>query len=447
MKRLLFLSLAALVALSAISCNKDDELSEEDNVQVYSLGLLSPSEYSAFIGDVFKVEVAVEPADVRIRWSSSSPYVASVSSDGEVTALQGGYTTITAAAGRLSTSCEVRVIEPENLSESESANCYLINSPGYYAFDLKKGNSDEWVEGVASLEVLWESYGTTVITPSGEIIRIHKLEDKTAIVYTSNADLMHDGNAVVAARDADGNILWSWHFWLCKWYNPLAGNCREDYLNGAGTVMDRCLGSVGSMNGLMYQWGRKDPFLGRVNSTETAASSLRPWPAAVLSSSTTGTIDYSIKNPTTFISSSGTDWLYTANNGLWGSTKTKYDPCPPGWRVPDGGPNGVWATAFGTSEPFSYYWNVDDFCGMSFGGEMPLVDSEYMSVWYPAVGYLDAGDSWKDYNKAGSFWSCTATGTKAYCFHIDGHSYPYYAYPSFEGNRVEGYAIRCVLVE
>ena len=70
------------------------------------------------------------------------------------------------------------------------------------------------------------------------------------------------GNAVIAAKDAAGNILWSWHIWLTD--QPV----EHVYKNNAGTVMDRNLGAtsatpgdIGAL-GLLYQWGRKDPFLG-----------------------------------------------------------------------------------------------------------------------------------------------------------------------------------------
>ena len=89
------------------------------------------------------------------------------------------------------------------------------------------------------------------------------------------------------------------------------------YYNNAGTMMDRNLGAtsatpgdVGAL-GLLYQWGRKDPFLGGGSiSSNTVAKSTGTWPSAVSSDSNTGTIAYATSNPTTFImrNSNNYDW-------------------------------------------------------------------------------------------------------------------------------------------
>ena len=166
-----------------------------------------------------------------------------------------------------------------------------------------------------------------------------------------------EGNAVIAAKDADGNILWSWHIWLTD--QPQA----QVYNNDAGTMMDRNLGAtsatpsdVGAL-GLLYQWGRKDPFLGSSSiSSNTIAKSTITWPSAVSSDSSNGTIEYATAHPTTFITYnwSNYDWYYTGSSSTddtrWttsSSDKSIYDPCPAGWRVPD---KGIWSKAgFGTT--------------------------------------------------------------------------------------------------
>jgi hypothetical protein len=62
--------------------------------------------------------------------------------------------------------------------------------------------------------------------------------------------------------DADGVILWSWHIWLVQ--DQIGYNT---YANNAGVLMDRNLGATSAIEydsgtiGLLYQWGRKDPFL------------------------------------------------------------------------------------------------------------------------------------------------------------------------------------------
>jgi hypothetical protein len=153
-----------------------------------------------------------------------------------------------------------------------------------------------------------------------------------------------EGNAVIAARDASGTILWSWHIWLTD--HPES----HQYYNGAGIMMDRNVGATSAVPGdagalgLLYQWGRKDPFLGSsLIDLGLFASSTIKWPSYVNSNTSNGTIEYSIQHPTTFIGSNyyNKDWYYipstTTEDSRWNSSKTIYDPCPIGYRVPPKG--------------------------------------------------------------------------------------------------------------
>ena len=57
-----------------------------------------------------------------------------------------------------------------NLSKSGTANCYIISKSGDYRFKAVKGNSSESVGAVASVKVLWESFGTSVTPTVGDLI-------------------------------------------------------------------------------------------------------------------------------------------------------------------------------------------------------------------------------------------------------------------------------------
>ena len=86
------------------------------------------------------------------------------------------------------------------------------------------------------------------------------------------------GNAVVAFK-VDGTIYWSWHIWVTD--NPENGiaysqGTETDIDGNPITVqyMDRNLGAVTNTflgkdwqktGGLLYEWGRKDPFPALVN--------------------------------------------------------------------------------------------------------------------------------------------------------------------------------------
>ena len=104
------------------------------------------------------------------------------------------------------------------------------------------------------------------------------------------------------------------------------------------------------------------------------AKSTITWPSAVSVDSSNGTIAYAIANPTTFMREGGiSDW-YAYSSGIdntrWTTSETDksvYDPCPSGWRVPNGGDNGVWSKALGSSSDFEYSYDSTNE-GMNFSG-------------------------------------------------------------------------------
>ena len=307
------------------------------------------------------------------------------------------------------------------------------------------GNSLTPINNIAKVDVLWESYGTSAKPTIGSIINNTSYNGNTISFFTPST--LMNGNAVISAKDASDNILWSWHIWVCKDYNPISTG--QVYYNNAGTMMDRNLGAtsalpgeVGSL-GLLYQWGRKDPFLsGNSISSSTQAASTFSWPSPVSSTSSNGTINYAVKNPTTFIirNTKNYDWCYTgdssSDDNRWQSSKTIYDPCPPGWRVPDGGENGVWSTAVEGSGEFSYPWNSTNM-GMNFSGKF----GNALSIWYPAAGYMyDVYGNLQYVGNCVSWWSCTSDG---YCSGILELSNMGTVSPSHIQSRAYGYSVRC----
>ena len=289
------------------------------------------------------------------------------------------------------------------------ANSFIVSESGKYVFETVKGNSYESVGLVASAEVLWESYGTDEKPIVGSLVS-SVIVQGGAIVFEVPSPY-REGNAVIAAKDASGTILWSWHIWLTD--QPQ----EQVYYNNAGTMMDRNLGAtsatpgdVGAL-GLFYQWGRKDPFLASSSiSSSTMAKSTITWPSAVSSDSSNGTIAYATEHPTTFITyhSRNYDWYYTgsssADNTRWQYKKTIYDPCPAGWRVPDGGENGVWSTAIGSSPSHNISYD-DTNKGVNFAKEL----GNDAIIWYPASGYLDYNvGSFYFVGDFGHYWSCSS---------------------------------------
>ena len=355
--------------------------------------------------------------------------------------------------GLVMTSCykdeidAIGYLPPLSLSDKGTANSYIVSQKGSYKFNTVKGNSSESVGVVASAEVLWESFGTDVTPNVGDLVKNVSYKDGEVTFQT--ADTFKEGNAVIAAKDASGTILWSWHIWFTD--EPQG----QVYYNNAGTMMDRNLGAtsatpgdVGAL-GLLYQWGRKDPFLGgsSISSSSEEAASTITWPSAVESDSNNGTIEYATAHPTTFITfnSSNYDWYYTGSyntdNTRWttsDNTKSIYDPCPVGWRVPDGGNNGVWSKALGASSIIieSLYNSTNE--GVNFSG----IFGSASTIWYPASGYRSYLDgSLNNVGYYGYYWSASPRNYGAYNlgFLRNGS-----VNPADDYDRARGYSVRCL---
>lgn len=367
----------------------------------YSLSIGSTSTSAAFGSGSYQFSYSVAnprksisaTASANVSWITDC-----VVSDGKVSfkvaantgeSSRSGTITVTYGTATKTHTVTQAYLVPTNLSSNGTANCYIISEPGAYKFKSVKGNSSTNVASISSVSVLWETYGTNVGPTAGDLVGSAKYSNGYITFYTGSE--FKEGNAVIAARDASGNVLWSWHIWFTD--KP----AEHVYKNNAGTLMDRNLGAtsatpgeVGAL-GLLYQWGRKDPFIGSSSVTSSVkAKTTTEW-TAVSCDNTTGTLEYAIANPTTFIkgdtsyhkTESGSsivteDWLKNSNDYLWDSSKTIYDPCPVGWKVPDG-----------------YFWEnagVDKttFDSTNKGYSFPLSSG---TAWYPLAGYMSSYES------------------------------------------------------
>ena len=295
-----------------------------------------------------------------------------------------------------------------------AANCYLITDAGRYRFKPVKGNSTTSVGTVASAEVLWETFGTATAPAVGDIIDYCEYSNDKIYFSTTG----RHGNAVIAAKDASGKILWSWHIWCAD--RP----ADQTYKNNAGVMMDRNLGALSATKGsaeaigLLYQWGRKDPFLGRASYAESvgaAVSKALPAPvdeSTVLASNNTSA--YAQAHPSTFLTStaSNLDWYCSEssyrNDALWGATKTVNDPCPAGYRVPNGGPSGVFSTAAGSSAGISDAPWDDATYSMSMASYFGT------DIWYPAAVCMLHDDGSYPGSGYGHYWTSTSSQNNAY---------------------------------
>ena len=281
-----------------------------------------------------------------------------------------------------------------DLATSGSANAYIVAAAGDYKFPTVKGNSTTSVGAVASVRILWESVGTSVAPAYRELISATGYKDGYAYIEVPSA--YKAGNAVVAAYDSSNNILWSWHIWLTD--EDIA---EITYANDAGIMMDRNLGALSAeVNsplalGLFYQWGRKDPFLGSASISQPIFAAATRHLKVTINTEETSSIAFAVANPHKFVlGNANGDWLASKDNSLWAASKTIYDPCPAGWRVPEGGYNG----GLGESAMQDGIWAK---AGFSRQGLTPFVDGESNKVgkvfaapfctpetWYPAAGSI-----------------------------------------------------------
>ena len=200
-----------------------------------------------------------------------------------------------------------------DLGAGGTANCYIVPKAGSYKFKAVKGNSTTSVGSVAKAELLWA-------TADG---MVEGIGFSGGYVTFKTPSTLKAGNALIAAKSASGTILWSWHIWIPK--TEVGGGL---YGLSYYTMMSRNLGALEDASassgadayGLLYQWGRKDPFRCETPSDKKSG---------------TMTIAQTIASPTTFVYNEGT-WMASVDKTVWGdkATKTIYDPCPPGYKVP-----------------------------------------------------------------------------------------------------------------
>lgn len=347
-------------------------------------------------------------------------------------------------------------------TQLEPANSFIISAPGLYAFSPVRGNSSEPVGSVFSAEVLWESFGTDEIPANGAIIAQAGYSAAENIILFKMPANLKNGNAVIAAKDYTGKILWSWHIWVCEGWDP--EKTAQTYSHDAGVIMDRNLGATSatpgeaSALGLLYQWGRKDPFLGASSISEnTEAASTLQWPKYVLSTAETGTVAYAVAHPTTFIASieNNYDWFYTGDfstdNTRWQDEKTIFDPCPAGWRVPVGPTrdhNGFWNMACQRS------FVICDPDETHFGVNLTQVFGEADPIWYPFAGFRTdmEGQLFSVGHNAG-LWTSTADpdeddpNAKVMAFGLDISYTPQgdiMVFPAIDYFRAFAHSVRCV---
>ena len=227
----------------------------------------------------------------------------------------------------------------KDLDDKGNANCYIVPEAGSYKFKAVYGNeSKNFIPDVESAEILWETWNdASEVTPNSVLATASFAED---FIIIRTPETLHPGNAMVVAKDGAGKILWSWHIWV-----PATPVVTANFGGIMGVdLMDRNLGALVATQatdaevdptsyGMMYQWGRKDPFTAAGTFKGSSPATYAGVPEEVAPGQIL--LEDAIANPRLLGHINNGDWCLVKNNEFWADAeKTIYDPCPPGYRVP-----------------------------------------------------------------------------------------------------------------
>lgn len=354
--------------------------------------------------------------------------------------------------------------------QETAANCYVVNAAGTYKLPLVYGNAlkngqynSEAVNKDfkdyknASITQPWinNAHDATLVWSDGFYMfkDIKLSDDKKYLIFTIDPKYLQQANAVLAARDTNGDIMWSWHIWVTEhnvlgetytvqgygsdnstyglmkynlgwvdnkqvYYNQRefaikftqerSGEKRDLKVIQKGELFD--YKDVGST---YYQWGRKDPLVALKNWNEIGKEDYRPHQAGTAgygyrTEAKRVSIGESIQHPNVFYVRSNTaNWNEAPVRTLWNnqtdggsindvsSIKTIYDPSPKGFKVP-------------VPKTFAVFVNG---CSSSPGGETPNVGT--LNGNYNVGEHNNQYEVWTQFNKGGEKITLTGTGQRA----------------------------------
>ena len=297
-----------------------------------------------------------------------------------------------------------------DITTQTTANCYIVSAPGTYSLPLVYGNAikngqnnnvafqgfkDYKDQDITSPNINGAYDCTLVWSDAFYLFKDVKLKDGK-LVFTLDRDYMQQANAIVAVRDKDGKIMWSWHIWVTE--HDLSKTVGlQDYFTEKDNMYQLMPYNLGWIDGksieyesreipftftqdksgeertlnvvqqgdtldykdggsTYYQWGRKDPIVALKNRKEIGSEDYRPhetWQNGYGYKYEVKQVSLgeAIQNPNVYyVSHDGkgenTRWLNSPQYyNLWNSgnysdkdsqssTKTVYDPSPRGFKVP-----------------------------------------------------------------------------------------------------------------
>lgn len=371
----------------------------------------------------------------------------------------------------------------------ERPNCYIVapgasvNIPAKHANDSPEiGVQIPDVAGTWTPVVYWQTAAglVTVARTAGD-----------GYFTVTAPDAAAEGNALVAIKDGDGNILWSWHIWVMaadinrpdSWFASNSCNFMDRNLGATdpGNSLTTGFKSYATSAGLLYQWGRKDPFTLCVSTLDGKtpinlynAAGTAFLPNATYYSGLTVTQAYasdpytyclnianygydkglaaSIKYPALYMlnwyGSTAVSNNSAATNGSdswggeYGQPKSVYDPCPEGWRVPSykRTSSSAASTLYGGS---LVYTSANQITASTTAFNSIYISGRY---WYfPYCGYRSTDGQIYNVGHYSRSWGATTTTSGSSFFTDmtgDGASAPTWV-PNQVNSRTQAYNIRC----
>lgn len=367
-----------------------------------------------------------------------------------------------------------------NPIKQTTANCYVVSKADIYKIPLVFGNalkngatnSAAYTKNSGSYSHDFVDFNGTVVTSpyienvSGAATSAQLSIADTDGVFTDisivdgspcrylqfkvNSVPTTGANGVLSIKNSSGVIMWNWHIWV--WSDSLETVEITNSTSAKYKILPVNLASKWDdtaktkIKNWFYQFGRPNPMLcpSSYNSTSNHASfGVLSYAVASIASN----IQTGIKNPATFYrydSSYNYNWFQT-NSGktynLWDAActsngnsdnnvvKTIYDPCPIGFKMP----NGNTFTYFSTSNVVGSFAN---------GWKFKRYSGDTVGVFFPALGYRSYSvGSFISVGSRGYVWLSSASSQDgAYYLNFNSSNVG----PQLNSSRANGFSVRPV---
>jgi hypothetical protein len=304
-----------------------------------------------------------------------------------------------------------------------TANCYVVSTAGTYAFPLVYGNA--FANGKINSSAYTKvegAYSMDFVNHLDNVITYPFIEDHDGCVVGSAELSMADtdgvfsgmeiieggscsyikfvvnnipttgANGVISVLDTNGTVMWSWHIWV--WPDDLT---PVEITNSTGVkynilpvnLATKKSTTAGKMYNWFYQWGRPTPMLPPKDYNSSTNATNYGVKSFAVSSGLANTYGAGIQNPQMFYigSTLNYNWfgsmsyynLWDANCISFGNSdntvvKTVYDPCPAGFKMPNG-------------NTFTYFSTSNAVGGFNNGWKFKRNAEDTTGVFFPASGF------------------------------------------------------------